>query len=410
MRYKPGFIIHATLATFAVLVFVTSARAAQTKTLHSFNRENGDAPTAGLVMDAAHNLYGTTSSGGPGFGTVFELSPDGQGGWKETVLMNLGGPTGGTPYAGLIFDGAGNLYGTASSGGENGLGAVFELSPAGGGTWTFKVLYSFGGLRGADGARDVSGLTMDAAGNLYGTTALGGLATPYCHDGCGTVFELSHDGSNWKENVLYRFHHYDGFEPQGGVIFDKAGNLYGTTRHGAHNESGTAYKLVPKGSGEWDQTVLHAFDNGDPAGVLPLAGLLFDGMGNLYGTASEGGSSGKGTAFELSPNDSGEWTAKPLHSFGGKKDGQSPAAALIFDQAGNLYGTTPFGGANFWGMVFELSPDGSGGWRETVLTNFTGQNGGWSMAPLIQDAAGNFYGTASAGGETDHGVVFEVIP
>lgn len=410
MRHKPGFIINATLAIFAVLIFAASARAAETKTLHSFDYPDGVNPLSGLVMDAAHNLYGTTSIGGTaGFGTVFELSPDGQGGWKETDLMNLGGPTGGTPYAGLIFDDAGNLYGTTSSGGGNGHGTVFELSPSGSGTWTFRVLYSYGGLLGADGDGIISGLTLDAAGNLYGTASYGGVSTHDCPNGCGTVFELSRDGSNWKETILYRFHRSDGASPHGGLIFDRAGNLYGTTQIGGRNDLGIAFKLSPNGSGDWTETILHAFDNNDPAGNAPSAGLLFDAMGNLYGTAQYGGTGGYGTAFELSPNGSGDWTAKPLHSFG-RKDGQNPEAALIFDNLGNLYSTTPYGGQNLWGTVFKLSPDGSGGWRETILTNFTGQDGAWAKAPLIIDAAGNLYGTTYIGGAHDRGAVFEVSP
>src|SRR5664279_5403051 len=225
-----------TLLIFTVSLFMTSTlAAAQEQVLHNFNNNGTDGtfPQAGLIVDGAGNLYGTTSEGGTyiscsgGCGTVFELTPNGSGGWTETVLHNFNsnGTDGANPYAGLIFDAAGNLYGTTTTGGTYYVGTVFELSPSQGGGWTEKVLYSFN-YNGTDGNYPQASLTIDAAGNLYGTTWAGG---PYGY-GYGTVFELTPAaGGGWTETVLHNFVGTDGAAPLAGLIFDAAGNLYGTT-------------------------------------------------------------------------------------------------------------------------------------------------------------------------------------
>jgi uncharacterized repeat protein (TIGR03803 family) len=412
MRLNRNSMLTTVLAVFAVVVLATNAHAAQEKTLHSFG-EGGDGqnPLGGLVMDAAHNLYGTTQEGGSGEeGTAFELSPDGHGGWTETVLFNFEHEHGALPHGGLIIDGHGNLYGTTALGGAHGDGTVFELSPNGSGGWTETVLHSFDHFDG-DGITPIANLTMDAGGNLYGTTYAGGMPEPECHDGCGTVFKLSRNGSGWTETVLHRFNAQDGAKPFGGVVLDSAGNVYGTTSEGGQfaSQFGVAFELSPNGSGGWIETILHVFDRDDPAGSRPLGGLILDGMGNLYGTTSDGGSARAGTAFKLSPNGNDGWTVKTLHSFGGRNDGWHPGAALAFDSAGNLYGTTQTGGIGHQrGIVFKLSPNGSGGWNETILHSFAPENGSTPQAPVIVDPAGDVFGTTSMGGAHNRGVVFGI--
>jgi uncharacterized repeat protein (TIGR03803 family) len=209
---------------------------------------------------------------------VFELTPTAGGGWTEKVLYSFGNGTDGAyPLAGLIFDAARNLYGTTSGGGTYGDGTVFELTPAGGGGWTEKVLYSFG--NGTDGSDPWAGLIFDAVGNLYGTTYGGGTYN------YGTVFELTPTaGGGWTEKVLHNFNYNgtDGDYPYAGLIFDAARNLYGTTLGGGTYNSGTVFRVNAVG-GRVRVQVLHSFGNGT-AGWEPYAGLIFDAVGNLYGT------------------------------------------------------------------------------------------------------------------------------
>ena len=297
---KPAIRLIATLAVLITLLFAAGIQAAAAdNVLHSFNNNgmDGNNPYAGLIFDAAGNLYGTTSGGGTSSdGTVFELTPAAGGTWTEKVLhsFNQNGTDGYEPFAGLIFDAAGNLYGTTFAGGTYDLGTVFELTPAAGGTWTEKVLWSFG--NGTDGHKLYAGLIFDAAGNLYGTTVGGG--TP----DLGTVFELTPAaGGTWTEKVLYNFGGgTDGTAPYGGLIFDAAGNLYGTTSQGGTSNLGTAFELTPAGGGTWTEKVLHTFGSGTD-GVDLVAGLIFDGAGNLYGMTLRGGTYALGTAFELTP-------------------------------------------------------------------------------------------------------------
>jgi uncharacterized repeat protein (TIGR03803 family) len=330
--------------------------------------------------------------------------------WYEKVLRSFGNGTDGyAPSAGLIFDAAGNLYGTTQyGGGANAYGTVFELTPAGGGNWTETVLYSF--RSGTDGAVPGAGLIFDAAGNLYGTTTAGGPNN-------GTVFELTPTtAGGWTEQVLYRFcsqaNCTDGQYPYGSLIFDAAGNLYGTTEFGGTYGAGTVFKLTPAAGGGWTETVLYSFGRGTD-GASPLVGLIFDVVGNLYGTTTFGGTYGAGTVFELTPTAGGGWTETVLHSFNPNNgtDGFNPYAGLIFDAAGNLYGTTYYGGSYGGGTVFELTPAAGGGWTETVLRSFgNGTDGFWPYAGLIFDHAGNLYGTTEYGGTHNYGTVFELTP
>ena len=405
----------------SVVVLAMSAWAAPQETvLHSFgNGSDGQNPYYGsLIFDTVGNLYGTTANGGiHGYGTAFELSPNGSGDWTETVLHSFGNPAtqdGASPYGGLILDSDGNLYGTTAGGGIHGGGTVFELSPNGSGGWTEAVLHSFGG--GTDGAGPLAGMIFDAAGNLYGTTANGGIH-PCNSDGCGTVFELLPNGSGgWTETVLHSFGNpatQDGSFPFAGLIFDAAGNLYGTTAGGGIHGFGTAFQLSPREGGGYTETVVHSF--GNPAtsdGVSPVAGLVFDAAGNLYGTTEYGGVNVVGTMFELSPNGSGGWTETVLHNFNDDgTHGAYPFASVILDSAGNLYGTSYGGGIYDAGTAFELSPREGGGWTETGLQSFgRGTDGSFPYAGLIFDAAGNLYGTTYSGGIHGDGTLFEITP
>jgi uncharacterized repeat protein (TIGR03803 family) len=367
------------------------------------------------VLHRLRGLYGTTEFGGMyNYGTVFELSPNEGGGWTETVLhsFNNDGTDGWYPDAGLILDGAGNLYGTTIYGA--GYGAVFEMSPNQGGGWTETVLYTFNG--NGDGRYPHGSLVFDDAGNLYGTTDNGGI---YCglFQGCGTVFELTPtQGGGWTESVLHSFDNNgtDGINPVAGLIFDAAGNLYGTTFAGGTYGNGTVFEMSPGQGGGWTETVLHSFGP-VPDGQQSWAGLIFDAPGNLYGTTRTGGTYSLGTVFELTPNQSGGWTETVLHSFGSGQDGFQPLyGSLIFDATGDLYGTTQEGGVYDYGTVFEVAPNGSGGWTETLLYNFCSQNGCadgyFPFAGLTSDAPGNLYGTTYLGGPYDDGTVFELTP
>ena len=276
--------------------------------LHSFTLADGADPLCTLIFDAAGNLYGTTFFGGAhNQGTVFKLAPNSDGTWTESVLLSFTGPDGAGPSAGLTFDADGNLYGTTNYGGPAGCtigtgvmcGVVFKLAPNSDGTWTESVLHSFL-TSGADGAGPYAGLTLDAAGNLYGTTVQGGSAA--CTDGCGVVYKLAPSlGGTCTESVLHSFTGgADGAGPWAGLVFDAAGNLYGTAIQGGSaactNGCGVVFKLTPTASG-WSETVVRTF-----LGLAknPLAPVIFDPKGNLFGTTSTG-STNFGAVFEITP-------------------------------------------------------------------------------------------------------------
>ena len=340
--------------------------------LHSFGYDGSDGfwATGGLVFDASGNLYGTTEFGGNGgcssviggCGTVFELSPTGSGEWIETILYNFQGSDGFEVHAGLIIDAAGNLYGTTASGGVYNQGAVFELSPSAAG-WTEKTLHSFTG--GGDGGIPYGSLLRDALGNLYGMTWEGGGPSSVCPYGCGTVFELSPTATGkWSGKVLHNFSRNinDGHYPYAGLIFDAAGNLYGSTLEGGGTgryNRGIVFELTPivGSNGKWTEKVLYNFNQQAVDGVNPSGTLIFDAHGHLYGVTLVGGSDGQGTVFKLTPTASGPWTETVLHNFSNAAtDGHNPNAGLIFGPAGNLFGTTGQGGTYNEGSVFEIKP------------------------------------------------------
>ena len=349
-------------------------------TLHSFGGgSDGATPQAGLIRDAAGNLYGTTSGGGSGAqGTVFKIDTSN----RESVRYSFTGvPDGATPQATLIMDAAGNLYGTTVGGGSSNEGTVFKIDTSN----HESVLYSFTG--GSDGATPLAGLIRDAAGNLYGTTYAGGSGGI----GLGTVFKI--DTSD-HESVLHSFTGgSDGESPEAGLIMDAAGNLYGTTFGGGSSRYGTVFKIDTSNH----ESVLYSFTGGSDGGD-PQAGLIMDAAGNLYGTTSEGGSgNAQGTVFKIDTSNH----ESVLYSFTGGSDGGGPQAPLIMDAAGNLYGTTFQGGigvcapAQGCGTVFKIDTSN----HESVLYSFTGgSDGGNPQATVIMDAAGNLYGTTSQGG------------
>jgi uncharacterized repeat protein (TIGR03803 family) len=401
-----------TLVTLTGALLAISSWASE-KVIHNFGSgTDGQDPQSSLIFDGAGNLYGTTYAGGSyGLGTVFRTSPNGSGGWTTSVLHSFrGAPDGANPYGSLVIDSAGNLYGTTYSGGgssincTDGCGTVFETSPNGSGGWTTTVIHSF---NGSNGQRPYAGLIMDGAGNLYGTAYAGG------SQGFGVVFEMSPNGSGgWTTTVLHNLGGgSDGQNPKAGLTFDSAGNLYGTTTGGGGLLSGVVFEMTPNGSGGWTERVIHNFGRTNDGSIPQGGSLVFDGSGNLYGTCELGGSHMAGAAFEMLPNGSGGWTEKVIHNFGRGTDGTDPYAGLIFDAAGNLYGTTTGGGTHESGTAFKMTPNGSGGWTTTILHNFgLGLDGSTPADGLIFDGSGNLYGTTSGGGSHDEGTVFEVTP
>jgi uncharacterized repeat protein (TIGR03803 family) len=326
------------------------------------------------------------------------------GGYKK-VYSFTGGIDGSDPATRLTFDSAGNAYGTTAAGGEFDLGAVFQIAPDG----TQATLHSFEG--GGDGSDPHGGVTLDGAGNLYGTTVAGGSGGMCAGDGCGTVFKLTPHGDSWFESILYAFKGgNDGFGPGSGLVFDGAGNLFSTTPDGGKHSAGVVFELSPGANG-WKQKVTHAFTGGNDGAIGSLGLLLFDGAGNLYGIAELGGAHGAGTVYELSPTPRGVWKQKTLYAFKGMPDAGFPYGGLNWDAAGNLYGTTYFGGNSGTGSVFQLSPGPNGTWQESVLYNFQGgTDGSFPTSTLIFDAAGNLFGTTSTGGRPscDCGTVFKL--
>lgn len=398
---------------FALSVLATQATYAQTFTVqHNFtDGHDGGSPFAGLTISKAGVLYGTAVYGGVGNGTVFRLALKNSK-WLFSPLYSFaGGSDGANPQARVIIGPDGALYGTTQLGG-NGHGTVFRLSPPATACktalcpWTETVLYRFSG--GADGDNPLAEVVFDQAGNLYGTTYLGGGGTCNTTYPCGVVYKLTRSNGSWTESVLYTFTGGgDGGAPTAGLIFDSAGSLYGTTTVGGLHNRGTVFQMTPTGSG-WTENVLYSFMGGD--GYQPVSGLIFDHQGNLYGTTIHGGSVNGGVAFELTSSN-GIWAETRLYSFGAQDgDGLSPYGSLVMDSNGNLYGTTSSGGPGNIGNIFKLTP-ASGGWTSTVLYNFTdGSTGANPFGGLIFDANGNLYGTTGSGGTDGWGVVFEVMP
>jgi uncharacterized repeat protein (TIGR03803 family) len=395
------------IVLIGTLILTPSASAASKyKIVHEFNPPvDGEAPYTGVILDAQGNLYGTTEVGGGNiWGTAFKLTPNSDGTWTETLLHKFGYDyaQGELPLGGLVFDPAGRLYGTTGSGGA-GCGVVFQMAPMSEGSWVERAIYNAQ-------CQPNGPPIFDALGNLYGTTANGG------PNGAGDVFKLkeNRDGS-WTETVLYNFTGgSDGGHPgrdwpqHASLLFDGSGNLYGTTSAGGAFGNGVVYELVPNLDGSWRERVLYHFRG---QGKTPVAGLVLDHAGNLYGTTLSGGTADAGVVFELTPGSNGRWIYKVLHVFGTGMDGANSWASLVLDDAGNLYGTTSAGGAYGNGNVFKLTPGADGKWTERVLHQFTGGIGGaYPYAGLVLDSTGNLYGTTYRGGTQGAGLVFEITP
>ena len=334
--------------------------------------------------------------------------------WNETVLHYLlGGHDGSYPTAGLVFDSAGNLYGTTNSGGGRAAGVVFKLTPSPEGRWTETVLYRF--TWGADGAFPDAGLILDSQGNLYGTTVGGGDLICDSPWGCGVVFQLSPSNGVWKETVLHTFTAgNDGEIPRDNLIFDAAGNLYGTVNYGGTGGHGAVYQLVSN-FGDWTKNELYSFTGGTDGGY-PSAGVIFDSAGNLYGTTSDGGDSscrndngiGCGVVFELKPQGGGNWQEIVLHTFHGGRDGGFPHSRLLLDSSGNLYGNTA-GGRRFvlvqrvrLRSSLQTFPRAGRRVEGDCAPYFRGGTDGQvPIDALVFDSAGNLYGTTYKGGSLE---------
>jgi len=387
---------------------------AQETVLHTFHDTDGNEPIASLVSDGKGNWFGTTFYGGANcVGTVYELKLTAKGNWAEKVLhsFNIDGIDGYFTTASLVMDSVGNLYGTTFLGGTADVGTVYELSPTKGGGWTEKVLHSF--LNDAsDGGFPRGAVILDGAGNLYGTTTNGGPSDD------GLVYQLTPNADGtWSESVLYNFSGPDGAAPFSPLLFDSAGNLYGTTSGGGGSTAqckfgcGTVFELSKSSNGTWTESILHNFNIARGDGAFPYGALVFDHSGNLFGTTNGGGTGNNGTVFELL-RATGPWKEKLLHAFNATGDGIYPTPGLVFDAAGNLYGATQSGGGFDNGAVYKLTPTATGPWQETILYSFDSSgSGGYDPAqsPAV-DAAGNIFGTVISGGGFGFGAAYEIVP
>ncbi len=411
------------------LLFAATQAQAQTYTvLHAFTGgADGGGPYAGLTQDRAGNFYGTTTFGGHvssacpyGCGVVFKLSHIGEGWVLNPIYTFQGGNDGANPFAAVVIATDGTLFGTTGLGGGDGCNDYFYFGGVGCGTvfrlqpqpracpsvqcpWIETVLYRFTG--GSDGATPSYGnLLFDSAGNLYGAATSGGLDR-YFPMGAGVVYELTHSSEGWTENVIYNFSAgNDGAYPFSGVIFDSAGNLYGT------NFFGAVYELTPSPSG-WSEQTLYSLGASEPYG-----GVVFDSVGNLYGGDQFGGDMGNGEVYELSPGNS-DWSYNLLYSFG---YGQGPFDSLVLDPDGNIYGTSYSNDPSSpYGEVFELSP-ANGTWNVNFLHAFDFNDGSGPIGAVVRDGNGNLFGTTSGGDNISGicngfppggcGVVWEITP
>jgi uncharacterized repeat protein (TIGR03803 family) len=402
---------------FTTFLASAPASAQTPTVLHSFNGAggvDGYNPDGTLIADTSGNLYGTTTYGGTYnvvdcCGTVFELSPDGSGGFTYKILysFNPDNEDGNYPSPTVIFDDDGNLYGTTSAGGTVKQGTVFELSPQSGGTWKETILYNF--IRnGGDGQEPMAGLTMDPKGNLFGTTFL---SSTGCE--CGTVFELTAKGSGlFAFKTIYTFTGYpdDGAAPDSVLTF-RDGKLFGVTAFGGAYGfyDGAVFELSPNASGGSTESLIHSFGSSYSDSTPSIAAVVFDSSGNLYGTTYYGGVDGIGSVYKLSPSSGGSWSDTLLFSFDGSNGDGPDYGALIFDAKGNLYGTTQVGGANGNGTVYELTPAG-GAWSQTFLASFDSTDGNFSYGGVVFGPGGNLYGTTEYGGANDAGVIYQIKP
>ena len=379
--------------------------AASERVLYTFSGGgDGGNPATGIVFDGSGNAYGTTVGGGSSAcGTVFELSPGGSGSYRQSVLYSFAcGADGKAPHGGVTIGPDGNLYGTTVAGGTGSCsgdfcGTVFEVTARG-----ETVLHDFTG--GNDGFGPGGAVVFDSSGNMYGTTPDGGAYS------AGTVYELTPGRKGWRERVIHAFTGgSDGSTGSlGPLLVDASGDLYGVTELGGAHGAGTVFRMSPRGRGGWDFRTLYAFA-GSPDAAFPYGGLIAGANGALYGTTYYGGQTGAGAVFELRPQRHG-WRERVLYGFSGAADGGSPTGTLAFEGSGNLLGTTSAGGnaSCSCGVVFSLGVTSR---RERVLHQFAGgSDGEYPYYALAPDGAGNFLASTVAGGTGGQGTIFEVTP
>jgi uncharacterized repeat protein (TIGR03803 family) len=414
--------IYILILTSAVAAAVLSAAQAapasgKLRVLYNFtpcgkSDTGGCFPTGLLTFDKAGNLYGAAAGGGGfgcdgnGCGIVFELTSRSDDKWIETVLHRFaGGQDGAFPDGGVIFDSIGNLFGAMSGNAGAARSGVFELSPGPHG-WRNTVIYSPGGCC----------LVLGETGHLYGSMGAGDY-------GGGAISELIHGSKGWSLKTLYSFCDPNcgyGEGPLAPLSWDAAGNLYGTTYFGGNGPPkclgslgcGVAFKMTPNHDGGWTYHVIHRFANFKTDGQYPYGGLTVDRAGNVYGTTTEGGKFGNGTVFEFTPTTGGHWKQAVLYDFPNIYLGGAPGGNLVFDLAGNLYGTA--GGGNLscpqtCGVIFKLTPQAGGKWKYSLVHKFDGADGD-SPNGLTMDGAGNLYGTTFFGGKYNYGVAFKLTP
>src|SRR5258706_1872693 len=392
-------------ALVLTLVFGQQASAQTESVLYNFALGSGvgGGPYTGLITDSAGNLYGAARSD-TYYGAAYELIPSSGGVWTLRILHEFTSSDGVGPSTGFTMDTAGNLYAADLYGG-NGYGAIFELKPISNGTWKVQVLYKFVN-NGTDGHYPGATLTMDAAGNLYGTTQEGGLKN------VGVVFELTPyaGGGGWKEKILYslpykqklwNFSNYP-------LTLDSAGNLYGVTDIGGANDVGFVFKLTPRSKGPRNLTTLFSFNSTSSAPFVAFSGAAFDSAGNMDATTALGGTEGYGTVYQLSPSSDGTWTERDIVDFPSScSPACKPESGIILDSAGNIFGTTPYAA----GIAYEVSPNGDGTWTLTDLHNFgSGTDGADPGYGGLLDVSGKLYGTTRVGGTAGRGTVFEITP
>jgi len=410
MRSKTLSGILATAILCSLLLSAHEAFAsASIKTLYSFaGVPDGQNPTGALVFDNAGNLYGTTFSGGyKSNGTVFELSPSAGGAWTEKIIYTFaGGNDGANPSAGLIIDLTGNLYGTAMNGGNKacsgGCGTTFRLHPTPSGQWQFKVLHQF---KGSDGANPDQILTVDSNGYLYGATRTGGSSN------VGVIyqlFQLPHS-TIYEFDVLHDFTGgADGAYPLTPTI-TIGSFFYGVAGGGGEFGKGTAFELFSTPYGPWNFQLLYAFS--DAGGYAPESPLNYGLSSGFYGLSSGGGDFGLGTLYELTSPLGRHWIEGAVYSFTGNADGELPSGPLTVGISGDFYATTKSGKVEY-GAAVQFSPNSAGGWTETTLVTFDGAgNGGISpQGGVVLDSFGNLYGVTQYGGQYQNGEIYEITP
>jgi uncharacterized repeat protein (TIGR03803 family) len=408
------------MATAVVFLFFPIAALAQIseqqiteQIAYSFTGKSGSDPRTNLVIVPSGKIYGMTTNGGingnaecgkGGCGVIFQLTPNKNGSstYRPLYSFDQRGGDGFAPYGNIVFDQAGNLYGTTSAGGTYNQGTVFKLTAGAGNQWAETILYSFSGTdTNGDGAFPRAGLVQDKKGNLYGTTYSGGSTNN------GAVFELSpnNDGS-WSESILYSFlgGNKDGSAPSAEVTFDAAGNLYGTASDGGAKLMGAVFELTPITGGGWDESILYSFTGQNLA--ASRAPVWIDSTGNVYGTTC-GQFPNQGTVFELAQS-AGTWKEKTLHTFGKSGDGSCPISGLTPDSKGNLYGTATLGGTSSSGIVYEMVRGSGGAWTEKTIYNFAGGSDGNAPWASVTINGTTLYGTTTLGGAGNFGAVYEI--